>query len=134
MRSDGLIDTTKLIAVYRNLANAPLETSVLKTHLNKETSVLGCEGVFDEVVSAFSMDRGVFIFRVEQLKLLYFLIPCSEDEDIVIVRKVEICLRKYTTSCKKKKKAGHFSNVAVRISHRAYVNTLQAILPSNVPL
>jgi hypothetical protein len=94
------------------------------THFNKETSVLGCEGVFDEVVSAFSMDRDVFIFRVEQLRLFNFFIPFSENEDITIVRKVKICSRH-------RKKAGHFSKVAVRISHRACVNELQAILLSN---
>jgi len=98
------------------------------THFNKETSVLGCEGVFDEVVSAFSMDRDVFIFRVEQLRLFNFLIPFSENKHITIVRKVKICSRH------RKKKAGHFSNVAVRISHGACVNKLQAILLCNVPL
>ena len=50
-----------------------------------------------------------------------FLIPCSEDEDITMVRNVEICSRKYTASYKK---TVHVSNVAVRILHRAYVNTL----------
>ena len=47
------------------------------------------------------MDRGVLIFRVEQLQLYYFLIPCSEGEDITMSRNVEICSRKYTASYKK---------------------------------
>ena len=131
MGSDGGIDMTKLIAVYRNLAKAPLEISVLKTHLNKETSVLGCEGVFDEVVSAFSMDRGVFIFRVEQLQLCYFLIPCSEDEDIMIVRNVEICWWKYTTSYKKKLGTSVMSLWESHIAH-TWIRCKPSYLPTSL--
>jgi len=62
---------TKLIVAFRNLETEPNETSDLK-HTLKKTSFLECEGVFDEVVPAFSMDRGVVVFRVTQLRLCYF--------------------------------------------------------------
>jgi hypothetical protein len=83
MRSDGRTDMTKLNSRYSQFGECASWNKWPETHLNKETSVLGCEGVFDEVVSVFSMDRGV-----EQLQLFYFFIRCSEDEDIKTVRNI----------------------------------------------
>jgi hypothetical protein len=127
----GRIDMTNLMVAFRNLVNAPNETRDPKhTSINRHL-------FWDVRVSLtkwFPPFRWIVVFSSSELSscdCTFFLFLALKMNTL---RSFETSKYAHANTQRHIKKAGHVSNVAVRILHRAYVNTSQAVLLSNVPL